>query len=556
MKKLQILLLLLTMVGGLSGHLKCQAETSSKIIFEDDLNIRDLSNEEGQKEGYTSNMVCVQLHLDYETKTERLDVDKDASLKEIKEAKASRLARMKDYYYNKNKDISSNIEINGNESMYISKYTPYIEYEFTYEAYKTLENTIIDEINDCEYIDTAYIGYSEKKIKDDMIYTLWHTGAYLFYADSMFTGEGVTIGILETGIMDVDHPNFANTDCEYFDNFWRVENVTDHAIYTSNLIGGSKGILPNAKILSAEVNGTYTNEIEWFLENGADIINMSFGEVGTRGERTSKTKYLDYIVTNYDVTIVAAVGNNDEGDAKVANPACGYNIISVGGISDGFELLSYSSYIMNDGLCSKPTVVAISENLSIAEQYLGVCGTSFSCAAVTGLIGMLFEAYPYCSTSAALTSLLVSTTANMIEGTTRWTDAGFDVEIGAGLINIYNAIMLAGYEEEMRVRNVQAGDIIYEATLVIPANYNFRMGVGRYCGDPSSQNSDTMMDLSLCMYDRYNTRIAHAYGAKEPILVVEREYDYEKTVRVQIVANSDQVLSYEDIFFVTNLGLA
>ena len=170
MKKLQILLLLFTMVGGLSGHLKCQAETSSKIIFEDNLNVRDLSNEEGQKEGYTSNIVCVQLHLDYETKTERLDVDKDASLKEIKEAKASRLARMKDYYYNKNKDISSNIEINGNESMYISKYTPYIEYEFTYEAYKTLEYEIINEINDCQYIDTAYIGYNEKKIKDDMIY--------------------------------------------------------------------------------------------------------------------------------------------------------------------------------------------------------------------------------------------------------------------------------------------------------------------------------------------------------------------------------------------------
>lgn len=556
MKKLQILLLLLTMVGGLSGHLKCQASTSSKIIFEDDLNIRDLSNEEGQKEGYTSNMVCVQLHLDYETKTERLDVDKDASLKEIKEAKASRLARMKDYYYNKNKDISSNIEINGNESMYISKYTPYIEYEFTYEAYKTLEHEIIDEINDCQYIDTAYVGYSEKKIKDDMRYTLGCSNGLRIYTDGLFTGEGVTVGILETGIMDVDHPNFANTDCEYFDNFWRIENVTDHAIYTSNLIGGSKGILPNARILSAEINGTYTNEIEWFLENGADIINMSFGEDGNYGYRTSRTKYLDYIITNYDVAIVAAAGNNDGGNYKVSNPGCGYNIITVGAANGDLMHLSYSSYLIDNDIISKPNIITVGESLTIAEQYYGLSGTSMSCAAVTGMIGMLFEAYPYCSTSAALTSLLVCTTADMVDDCSRWTDAGFDVRIGSGLLNIYNAIMLAGYEEEMRVRNVQAGDILYEATLVIPANYNFRMGVGRYCGDPSSQNSDTMMDLSLCMYDRYNTRIAHAYGAKEPILVVEREYDYEKTVRVQIVANSDQVLSYEDIFFVTNLGLA
>ena len=85
-------------------------------------------------------------------------------------------------------------------------------------------------------VDEAYIGFTEKKYEDEMFQVLEKSNGYEYYTNGIFTGEGVTIGLLETGIMDVDHPNFANTDCEYFNNFWRIEQVTEHAILTSNLI--------------------------------------------------------------------------------------------------------------------------------------------------------------------------------------------------------------------------------------------------------------------------------------------------------------------------------
>lgn len=554
MRKIQILLLLLIMVGGLCGYIEYHDTTNDKIIYEDNLNYKDLSTE-GSNPGYASSNVTVQLHLDYENKSERLNVNKDASLKEIKQAKAERLSRMKEYYYNKNIDMSSNIEMNGKEDMYISKYSPYIEYEYTYENFKALEKTIVNTINDCEYVDEAYIGFTEKKYEDEMTSTLMNSNGFEYYNNSIFTGDGVTIGLLETGIMDVDHPNFANTDCEYFNNFWRVEQVTEHAILTSNLIGGSKGICPDARIISAEVNGTYTNEIEWFLDNNTDIINMSFTRLGTYGTRDSQTEYLDYIVNNYDITIVAAAGNNESENFKVSNPGCGYNIITVGALDFNCLITDYSSFIMNSGELTKPTIVAQGEHLTIAQEYYSNSGTSFSCAAVTGMLGMLFEAYPYCSTSAALASLFLATTADMTGDGTRFEDPGFDNEIGAGLVDIHDAIMISGYEIAIPIQDVVAGQVIYETNITIPANFNFRVGVSRYCGNPNSQTSTLMTDLSLQMIDRFNIRVAHAYGPKEPILVIERQYDYDKVVNIQIVANSDQLFP-ETIYFVTNLNLA
>ena len=550
MKKLQIFLLLLTMAGGLMSQTKYVESPHSKVIYEDDLTVNDQSLKKGTKEDITSNHVVVQMHLDYEHKSERINLGKDATLIEIKEAKSKRLEKMRNYYYNINKDISSKIEMNGKESMYISKYTPYIEYEYTYENFKAMENQIVDLINDNEIIDTAYIGYTDKLIKDDLLLTLETSDAKVYWQNGIYTGQNVTVGILESGVMDVNHANFAETDCEVFDNFWRTETVTDHAILTSNLIGGEKGILPDARLLSAEVNGTYVNEIEWMMDNGVDIINMSFGYGNTYGQRDSRTEYLDDIILNYDIIMVASSGNNDNGDHKVANPGCGYNIITVGSIDHSKIVSSFSSYSMSDGQ-SKPNVVVEGEYLTIAEQYYSNSGTSFSCAAVSGMIGMLLEAYPYCAVSPALVNLFLCVTANL-HSYQRWTSCGFNDYIGAGVVDFNDALAIVHKETLINMNNVVTGDVLFERTITLPANTNLRFGIGRYRGDPNDSGSSDITDIRIYLYDSYGTSLEYAFGTSDPIQVIERTYDYDKILTMKVIAYGNQALTNESFYFICN----
>ena len=58
------------------------------------------------------------------------------------------------------------------------------------------------------------------------------------------------------------------------------------------------------------------------------------------------------------------------------------------------------------------------------------------------MLGMLLEAYPYMSTSAAIASLLLATTANFTNSYDRNTAAGFNDKIGAGLVDFEEAFDL------------------------------------------------------------------------------------------------------------------
>ena len=95
----------------------------------------------------------------------------------------------------------------------------------------------------------------------------------------------------------------------------------------AGIIAGNNSIAPKCKILSVELFGNPVSEIDWLLNRNVNVINMSYGEGNPSGNYNSSSAYMDYIVSTYKVTIVAASGNEPQ---NVTNPGLGYNVITVG----------------------------------------------------------------------------------------------------------------------------------------------------------------------------------------------------------------------------------
>ncbi len=120
--------------------------------------------------------------------------------------------------------------------------------------------------------------------------------------ESGFTGKGVKIAIIDTGI-DRDHPDFADRIVATKD--FTLEGFRDsngHGSHVAGIATGSgnssqgkyKGVAPGALIMSAKVlradgSGRMSDvmaAVEWSVDIGADIINLSLDASGSSDGET------------------------------------------------------------------------------------------------------------------------------------------------------------------------------------------------------------------------------------------------------------------------------
>lgn len=210
-------------------------------------------------------------------------------------------------------------------------------------------------------------------------------------ADARFTGKGVTICFIDSGfylhddllksknrvkkIIDITVPSRTE---EYF---MRPHPSAWHGTMTSVVCAGDgynsnglyKGIASDAELVLLKVQNDenkITSEniakaLQWVLlhhrEYDIKIVNMSLGGDEALSYHDSAIDRLAEQLIAAGITIVAAVGNDEE--AAIKPPANAKNVISVGGIDDNnylyAELQAYhSSYGATvDGLY-KPELVA------------------------------------------------------------------------------------------------------------------------------------------------------------------------------------------------------
>ncbi len=244
--------------------------------------------------------------------------------------------------------------------------------------------------------------------------------------DAGFDGSGVTVAVLDTGI-DTTHPDLAGAVVAEA-NFTSSDTTGDrfgHGTHVAGIITGSGaasggtyvGVAPGAELLNGKVLNDFgfgqESEIiagmEWAVQQGADIVNMSLG--GTPSDGTDPLSMaVNRLTADHDTLFVIAAGNSGPGRQTVGSPGAADAALTVGNVSKQEELHVTSSrgprlgdYAVKPEITG-PGVDIVSARSSegtlpppaqpVDEFYIRAGGTSMAAPHVAGAAAILRQQRP------------------------------------------------------------------------------------------------------------------------------------------------------------------
>ncbi|MBU8907633.1 S8 family peptidase [Desertibacillus haloalkaliphilus] len=220
--------------------------------------------------------------------------------------------------------------------------------------------------------------------------------------DLGYTGKGIKIGVIDTGI-DLIHRDldvvgghsFVDYTESYHDDQGHGTHVAGVIASLHNRIG-VKGVAPGIdlyalKVLDHEGRGMLSNmiaSIDWSIENDLDIINLSLGAT------THSTSFKEIVDRAYEsgLLIVAAAGNTGtEKEDTINYPAQYSSVIAVGAVDSNNQRGEFSSV--------GPAMEVVAPGVNILSTYLdntygSMSGTSMAAPFVSGILALYMEAYP------------------------------------------------------------------------------------------------------------------------------------------------------------------
>jgi minor extracellular protease Epr len=222
-------------------------------------------------------------------------------------------------------------------------------------------------------------------------------------ANSSYTGKGVKIAVLDSGISPHEDltiaggVSFQSYTTSYSDDFGHGTHVAGIIAAKNNEIG-TVGIAPDADIYSVKVINQYGEGlvsnlvagIEWCINNDIDIINLSLGS----GRHSILLEQTIYKANHLGLSVVAAGGNNGNIDGSgdtVEYPARYDSAIAVAAVDQSNNRASFSA-TGNAIEVSAPGVEILSTYLN--NEYATFGGTSMATGFVTGNLALLKEMYP------------------------------------------------------------------------------------------------------------------------------------------------------------------
>jgi len=159
-----------------------------------------------------------------------------------------------------------------------------------------------------------------------------------------FTGDGIRIGVIDTGI-NLEHPDFFNSDqisrflkgYDFVENDSIPQDTNGHGTQVTGIIaadGQLIGIAPKVEIFSYRVSSDgesvpsdlIIKAINRAIEDRVDIINISLGVNMTHAKIDNAVNN----AINHGIVVVAAAGNSGPDKSTIGSPARNPNAITVG----------------------------------------------------------------------------------------------------------------------------------------------------------------------------------------------------------------------------------
>ena len=237
-------------------------------------------------------------------------------------------------------------------------------------------------------------------------------------------GSGVTVAVVDSGV-DADHPDlrdtvlpgrsFVDTDAALrplalggdggpaSDDAFGHADPVGHGTAVAGIIAGHResglpGVAPGAEILPVRVldeenryhdSAKVAEAVEWAVDNGADIVNLSLGGHYESPDFRDAVGY----AAAHDVLVVACTGNQSDADSgeQVWFPASDEDVLAVTGT--GRTGQRWPTAITGDAT----DLAAPGAELPAADaggSYKTVTGTSFAAAVVSGVAALVRSAHP------------------------------------------------------------------------------------------------------------------------------------------------------------------
>lgn len=281
------------------------------------------------------------------------------------------------------------------------------------------------------------------------------TNTYAAHAQG-YTGAGVTIGIVDSGIMK-SNPTVAGRVLQeqiYVDsssNNTRVDDVAGHGTWVSEIAAGTAfasfpgGIAPGADLVSARIiadnapddNGSAApsqvtaSDAQFFgqvntnlIGAGVAVMNNSWGgitwDTGNPGINQAFDQAYSPFVNQHGGLVVFAAGNDSQGNpstiAMLPNVAPdltkGWLVAVAVDSNNPTQLESYSNQCgaaMNYCLAAPGDVIVLGKDTTASTanpSYYIVEGSSFAAPQVSGAAALVWQAYPYFSNDLVRQTLL------------------------------------------------------------------------------------------------------------------------------------------------------
>jgi len=288
------------------------------------------------------------------------------------------------------------------------------------------------------------------------------------------TGEGVIIGLLDSGFDWRDHEALVNSNVIAEWDFVFNDSITANqpedtpsqhnhgtSVFSevggfkdSTLVGASFGssfVLAKSEDIRSETHieeDNYAAALIWMENYGVEITSSSLGyslfDTTTYsytyedmdGQTTIVVKACELAFSKGVVTITAAGNEGNYPWYYIISPADGFNTIAVGAVTSSNQVTSFSSHGPTYDGRIKPDVVAQGSGVYAASasgfsSYTAVfSGTSAATPLACGIAGLLLSAHPHL-TNVQVRNILLETADNF---------SNPDNERGYGLVSAANAI--------------------------------------------------------------------------------------------------------------------